>query len=266
MSVPLRDIVFDIRELLGEQLPNYWNPNTLIADINEALNDICSECQNLETIIQFPWPVVPGTTTLAQEALLPVQLDQLIWVGYFSGQFFQLNPLADDSVLVANRVQGIPIGFYTRTDTQQILTQGGGNNTGDMQVTQANPFPQMGTDYHTALGFWPIPQQQLNTTVMATRFHPYVSKPADRCGIPLRFKQAVTNFVMWKAKRKQQAYDEANDYRMIYEKILEKMNNYYITNKQMKGGPEYGSTVWPTLARGSSSIIFIDQSPQAINP
>lgn len=266
MSVALRDIVFDIRELLGEQIPNFWNPVTIIADINEALNDVCSYCQNLETIIQFPWPTVPGSTILAQEAMLPVGLDNIIWCGYFSGQFFQLNPLADDSVLVANRVQGIPVGFYTRTDTQQILTQGGGNNTGDMQITSANPFPGMSSDYFTALGFWPIPNQQLNTTIMATRFHPAVKDPLDRCGIPLRFKQSVVSFVMEKALRKQRAHDEANIYQAKYEKVREQMNNYYITNKQLKGGPEYGGTLWPTLARGSSSVIFIDQSPQAINP
>lgn len=266
MSIALRDIVFDVRELLGEQVPNYWNPNTIIADINEALQDVCSYCQNLETIIQFPWPVVPGTTVIAQEALLPVNLDQIIWCGYYSGQFFQLNQLQDDSVLVANRVSGIPIGFYTRTDTQQILTQGGGNNTGDMLVTQVNPFPTMNADYYTALGFWPIPQQRLNTTIMATRFHPPVSKPLDRCGVPLRFKGAITSFVMEKALRKQRAHDEANIYQTKYEKKREEMNYYYITNKVLKGGPEYGGTLWPTLARGSSSVIFIDQSPQAINP
>jgi hypothetical protein len=262
VSIALRDVVFDIRELLGEQVPNYWNPNTIIADINEALQDICSYCQNLETIIQFPWPFEPGTTTLSQEAKLPVHVDNIIWCGYYSGQFFQLSPLADDSVLVANRVQGIPIGFYTRTDTKQILTQGGGNNTGDMFVVQTQPNPSNSQDYFTALGFWPIPQQQLNTTLMCTRFHEYVSKPLDRCGVPIRFKQAITNFVMWKAKRKQQAYDEAADYRNTYKEIREEMNFYYINNKQLKGGPEYGGQLWPTLARGSSSVIFIDQNPQ----
>ena len=266
MSVPLRDIVVEIRDLLGEPIPNYWSTNQIIEYVNDGLQDICSYTQNLETIIQFPWPFEPGTTVLSQEAKLPIEVDQVIWCGYYSGQFFQLNPLQDDSVLVANRVSSIPVGFYTRTDTTQLLTQGGGGNSGDMFVVQTQPNPSLGEEYFTALGLWPIPQQQLNFTLMCTRMHKKVTTPLDRCGIPRRFKDSLVGYVMWKLKRKQQAYDESKDYYETYKEKREEMNNYYITNKQLKGGPEYGGTLWPTLSRGSSSVIFIDQSPQAINP
>lgn len=263
MGVPLREIVSEIRDLLGESIPNYWNTNQIIEYVNDGLQDICSEAQNLETIIQFPWPFEPGTTIISQEAKLPVNVDQIVWCGYYSGQFFQLNPLQDDSVLVANRVQGIPVGFYTRTDTLQLLTQGGGDNTGDMFVVKipTNLAPE---ETFTALGTWPIPQQSLNFTLMCTRFHQKVKNPTDICSIPRRFKDALVGYVMWKNKRKQQAYDEANDYYQTYLSVREKMNFYYITNKQLKGGPDYGGTMWPTLTRGSSSVIFIDQSPRSL--
>ena len=93
MSVPLRDIVYRVRDLLGEQIPNFWNQSVILQLINEALQDMCSDAQNLETLIQFPWPNVPGSTAQpAEEAALPVNVDQIAWVGYFAGQFFQLQP------------------------------------------------------------------------------------------------------------------------------------------------------------------------------
>lgn len=265
MSVPLRYIVSEVRDLLGEAKPNFWNTKQIIEYVNDGLQDICSYVQNLETIIQFPWPTERGSTLISQEANLPLNVDQIIWCGYFSGQFFQLNPLNDDSVLVANRVSGIPIGFYTRTDTLQLLTQGGGDNTGNMFVVQTEPNDLAGQEAFTALGLWPIPQQNLPFTLMCTRFHPIVKNPTDPCCIPRRFKDALIGYVMWKCKRKQQAYDEANDYYGTYEKKREEMNYYFISNKQLKGGPNYGGTMWPTLTRGSSSVIFVDQNPGILN-
>jgi hypothetical protein len=271
VSVPLRDIVFRVQDLLGEPIPNFWNQNTIIDLINEALQDMCSEAQNLETLIQFPSPTVPGKPTqMAQEAKLPVYVDQLLWVGFYAGQFFQLQPLEQSSVLVANKVQGIPIGFYTRTDTQQILTQGGGptpagQTTGDMFISDFKPNPSLGQDYFTALGSWPIPQSVTDFTLSCTRFHERVEHPTDRCGIPRRFIKGPIYYATGECKRKQQAIEEAKDYEAMYDKIKREMNDYYVFCKQLIAPPEWGGTMWPSLTRGSSSVIFIDQSPQAIN-
>ena len=123
-----------------------------------------------------PQQTVAGNPSqFAQENMLPVTLDQVLWVGFYAGQFFQLQPLEQSSVLVANKVQGIPIGFYTRTDTQQILTQGGGptasgQTTGDMFITDFKPNPALGKDYFTALGLWPIPQSITDITISAPDF------------------------------------------------------------------------------------------------
>lgn len=267
MSVPLRDIVNRSRDLLGEQIPNFWSQAIVIDTINEALQDMCSNAQNLETLIKFPSPTVPGQPTqMAQEAMLPVNVDQLLWVGFYAGQFFQLQPIEQSSVLVANKVQGIPIGFYTRTDTQQTLTQGGGAaSTGDMAIYDFKPNPSIGQDYFTALGLWPIPQNVTDITVSCTRFHERVQNPLDRCGIPRRFIQGPISYVLWQAKLKQENMDVAAYHEQRYEKVKREMNDYYVMAKQLVAFPDWGGSMWPSLTRGSSSVIFIDQSPGLVN-
>lgn len=266
MSVPLSAIYNRSRDLLGESIPNFWSEEIVIDLINEALQDMCSDSQNLETLIQFPSPTVPGQPDqMAQEAMLPVDLDQILWVGFFSGQFFQLQPLEQSSVLVANKVQGIPIGFYTRTDTQQTLTQGAGTSTGDMFISDFKPNPSIGQDYFTALGLWPIPQDVTDITISATRFHERVEKPLDRCGIPRRFIRGPVHYVLWQCKLKQENMDVAAYHEKKYEEQKRAMNDYYVFCKQMVAPPEWGGTMWPSLTRGSSSVIFVDQSPSSIN-
>ena len=271
MSVPFRDIMFRTRSLLGEQIPNYWSNAELSEFINEGLQDMCSDSQNLETLIQFtPQTVAGNPGQFAQENMLPVNLDQVLWVGFYAGQFFQLKPLEQSSVLVANKVQGIPIGFYTRTDTQQQLTQGGGATgagmtTGDMFISDFKPNPAIGKDYFTALGLWPIPQSITDITISATRFHEWVEKPTDRCGIPRRFITGPAFYAMWNCKLKQENMDVAQYYQAQYDKIKRQMNDYYVFCKQMVAPPEWGGSAWPTLTRGSSSVIFVDQNPGLMN-
>jgi len=282
VSVPtLADIRTEVRMLLAEPQPVYWNDSDLNYSINKACQDMCSTAQSLETLIQFPWP------TPYQEAVLPVDMDQIIWMGYYSGQFFQLEAFnSEDMIKVANMVQGIPIGFYTRTQTQVQGNQGAGQTTGDIAVknfdtpnTNITPNPQaLGqfisnvptssnpqiVTYSTMLGLWPIPQQNYDVTIACTRNHPQLVNDADVLAIPPRFTDGPVHYTVWKAKLKQQAYDEATYYKGLYDADVKRMNDYYIAHKQLKTMPDYGGTAWPTLARGSSSVIFLDQSPGVI--
>ena len=288
ISPALGDILTEVRMLLGEPAPNYWNDSDLIYSINKGCQDMCSHAQSLETLIQFPWPTTSGVgSLLGQEAVLPVDIDQIIWVGYYSGQFFQLEAFnSEDMIRVANKVSGIPIGFYTRTQAQMVSTQGGGANTGDISinnldtqntVVNVNPSalgqfistpptpsaPQI-TTYSTVMGLWPIPQQQLDTTIACTRNHPQLVSNNDLLAVPPRFTDGPVHYTLWKAKLKQQAYEEADKYRQMYLGNRTEMTDYYISHKQLKSFPDWGGTAWPTLARGSSSVIFVDQSPSVI--
>ena len=288
-SPTLADIRAEVRMLLGEPQPVYWNESVLNYSINKGSQDMCSEAQSLETLIQFNWPyqAAGGVGLLSQEAVLPVDLDQIIWVGYYSGQFFQLEAFnSEDMIKVANKVSGIPIGFYTRTQAQVTSTQGGGATSGDVAVTNLNPTnlntapnpsalgqfidgvptatnPQT-TTYSTMMGLWPIPLQSLDVTIACTRNHPQLVNDTDLVAVPPRYTDGLVGYTMWKAKLKQQAYDEAQIYKGFYDKHKMDMVQYYISHKQLKTFPTYGGTAWPTLCRGSSSVIFVDQSPGII--
>lgn len=287
-SPTLADIRTEVRMLLAEPQPVYWNDSDLNYSINKGAQDMCSEAQSLETLIQFPWPFQPNSVgILSQEAMLPVDVDQIIWAGYYSGQFFQLNAFnSEDMIKVANKVSGIPIGFYTRTQAQVTNTQGGANVTGDLTLTNLdpnntniNPDPSLAgqfiqknpsstnpqtTTYSTVMGLWPIPQQNLPVTIACTRNHPQLINDTDLIAVPPRFTDGVVHYTMWKAKMKQQAFDEAKEHYAIYKVQRQEMADYYVSHKQLKDFPDYGGSIWPTLARGSSSVIFIDQSPGVI--
>lgn len=266
MSLTLRDIVYQVRVKLGELIPNFWSDADIIYDVNCGLKDMCSAAQNLETAVQFTWPNQPGTTTPMQESPLQPNVDQIIGVGIYSGQFFQLNALDASDVQIANKVQGIPIGFYTRTDTKILTPQGNVNtNTGDIQLVPLVPANPQGQDYTTVLGMWPVPLTNYDTTVWYTQTHPFVTKPLDSVAVPDRFQQFIVAYAVARSKEKESALDEAKYYDLKYEQGKQAMVDYYISHKQLRTFPQYGGTTWPSLARGSSSIIFIDQSPTAIN-
>lgn len=266
MALTLRDVVYQVRVKLGELIPNFWNDEDIIYDVNYGLKDMCSAAQNLETAVQFLWPYQPGTTTPMQEAPLRSNVDQIIGVGIYSGQFFQLNALDASDVQIANKVQGIPTGFYTRTDTTILTPQGNVNtNTGDIQLIDLKPNMPQGQDFVTVLGMWPVPLSNVDTTVWYTQTHPFVSKPLDGIAIPDRFHRAIVAYAVARSKEKESALDEAAYYDKMYEQGKQAMVDYYISHKQLRTFPQYGGTQWPSLARGSSSIIFIDQSPTAFN-
>jgi hypothetical protein len=258
----LIDGVYGVRTKLGEQNPNYWSTEDIIYDLNWGLKEMCSAAQNLETAIQFPWPNVAGTTNPIQEAPLRPWVDQILSVAIYAGQLFQLQYMEATDVQVATRVGNIPLGFYTRTDTREEVPQGAGATTGDLSVI---PIPGQATDFQTVLGLWPVPSSNYDTTVTCTKFHPWVTNPTTPLGIPDQFMQGLIAYGVARAKEKESAFDESAYYDKIYQMYKQKMIDYYINHKQLRTFPQYGGTSWPSLARGSSSIIFVDQNPALFN-
>lgn len=269
MGLTLRDGVYRTRVALGEQIPNFWNDSDIIYDLNEAAQDMCSEAQYLEVPVQFLWPNVPGTapgvSNPVQEAALQPWVDQILRVAIYSGQLFELQAVDASDVQVASKVGNIPLLFYTRTGSQYLSPQGAGNNTGDISVFPVQPQLTTQAEPTTVLGLWPVPSANYDTTIWCTRFHPWMDSPQDICSVPRRYAKAWYSYAIARAKEKESALDEAAYYQAIYEKGKVDFVQYCISHKQLKTPPSYGGTAWPSLARGSSSIIFIDQNPGLIN-
>jgi hypothetical protein len=270
MGLTLADGVHQTRVKLGELIPNFWNDEDIVYDLNYAAQDMCSEAQYLEQPVQFLWPNVPGTpagtVNPIQEAALQPWVDQVLRVSIYSGQAFELQAVDAADVQVATKVGNIPLLFYTRTGSTLLSPQGAGNNSGDFSIFPVEPQLANTPEFSTILGLWPVPSSNYDTTIWVTRFHPQMTNPLDICAVPARYSQNWIAYAVARAKEKESAIDEAAYYQGIYEKGKKDFNLYCTMHKQLKTPPSYGGTAWPSLARGSSSIIFIDQNPGALNP
>jgi hypothetical protein len=268
MGLTLRDGIYQTRTRIGELIANFWVDEDIIYDLNYAAQDMCSEAQYLETAVQFLWPNVPGTNVPIQEAPLQPWVDQILSVAIYSGQLFQLQCVDAADVQIASRVGNIPLLFYTKTGSTIMSPQGtsGQPGSGDISLLPVMPALPNTPEFTTVLGLWPIPSSNYDTTIWCTRFHPFMDNPLSICAIPARYSQGWIAYAVARCKEKESAFDEATYYQGIYDKHKAEFVQYCISHKQLKTPPTYGGTVWPSLARGSSSIIFIDQQPTAINP
>ena len=260
MALTLRDGVYNARTLLGEQIPNYWYTNDLIYHLNWAAQDMCSEAQCLETVFQTNYPANQ------QEVALPTWIDKITGVAVYSGQLFQLQALDDyTDVQIANRVGNIPQSFYTKIGTPIMSPQGTPKNPTGNIVPVPILAPPNADDYTTVLGLWPFPGATMPVTIWCTRYHPWVITPEAPIQIPARFAMDWIAYAVARGKEKESMLDEANYWQQKYDAGRQRFVDYWIQRKQSKTAPSYGGVAWPTLARGSSSVIFLDQSPTLIN-
>jgi hypothetical protein len=251
-----------VRRRLGELIPNFWQDYDIIDDVNQAVRDMYSASQTLETVVQIAWP--NGTSGVPiQEQPLPVYMDTVAGVSCYSGQLFTLERVEPKDVQVATKVSGIPTSFYTKNATKIMSPQGAGSNTGDISLIPLNN-PQ-GQDFVTVLGIWPVVLSNSNVTIWGTRYHPYLTDPQDTFALDASFAMGPAAYALSFAREKQGLMSEAARQMQVYQQVKQDFLNREIVRSLANGYPGYGQTAWPTLARGSSSVIFLDQNPQAIN-
>lgn len=259
MGLTLQNGVYMARQMLGEQIPEYWYTNDLIYHLNWAAQDMCGEAQSLETIFQTYYPAQ------TQEVAMPQWVDRILGVAVFSGQLFQLEALDDYADgQFANRFTGIPYNYYSKVGTPYLSPQGiPGGATGDIF-----PVPILqgvtATDDTTVLGLVPQPASTLHTSIWCTRFHPFCTKPQDVIHVPARYADGWYSYAIARGKEKESMLDEAIYYQAKYDKAKEDLVNQAVRRRLTKSGPTYGGATWPMFTRGSSSIIFIDQNPGII--
>lgn len=260
MSLTLQQVFNNTRQKLGELNPLYWSDAEIILTINQVIQEMCSEAQSLETVEQIPWPA------LTQEQPLKVWFENVSDVSIYMGQLFQLQPLEDFSdVQVANRTSGIPVAYYTKVGTNVMSPQGTpGNQTPDIVLQPQHRAPNP-DEMLTILGLWPMPSQTASVTVWGTRFHKWVQEPQDPVYIPMRFLDVIVAGAVADGKEKESMLDEAQYYEGKYQAGLQKFKEYAIQRRVLKSLPSYGANGGPLLARGSSSVIYVDQNPGLYN-
>jgi hypothetical protein len=253
----LRDYVYMVRNKLGELTPNLWSDQELIYDINVGAKIMCSAAQNLTATENVLYP------QNVQEQPLSVDVDMITYIAYFSGQLFPLAPIAEQQVKFGGFMSGIPYYFYVKTDTLIMSPQVSG---GDMQIQNVPQAVQGNTpDARTVVGLWPIPSETTEVHFEYIATHPFVTNPLDPIKVPDRFNHGVVAYAVARAKEKESAFDEADRYDAQHEKIRDAFVSYMVAQKQVAGTAMYGDNIPPIWARGSSTVILVNQSPTFIN-
>lgn len=256
----LRDGVYKVRTMLGELVENYWYTNDIIQDLNFAAIDMCSEAQNLETYFTSTYPAN------TQEVACPAWMDKIMAVAVYSGQLFQLECAEDPTdVQVASRCGGTPSVFYTKIGAPSMSPQGTPSNTTSSIVEVPLLKPPEVNDMSTILGLWQIPSDDIPVHIWCTRHHPFQTKPMDPIYIPSRFVQAWIAYAIARGKEKESMLDEAQYWQGIFDTGKKAMTDFFIMRNQLKTPPTYGNGGGALFGRGSSSVIFVDQSPGLYN-
>jgi hypothetical protein len=253
----LGDILYQVRNDLGEITPNFWSNSELIYHINTGAKAMCRKAQNLNS------GEVVSYAEGQQEAALSVDVDMITYIAYFSGQLFPLAPISENQVKFGGYMTGIPYYFYVKTDTLLMFPQVSG---GDMQI---QPVPQAvqgnNPDPRTVIGLWPIPAMSTQVNFEYIPLHPFVTKPLDPIRIPDEFVDGVVYYAMSRALRKEKAFDEADRYLQLFQNQSDDFMGYSVMQKQVAGTIMYGDNTPPIWARGSSSVIMVNQNPTFID-
>jgi hypothetical protein len=101
---------------------------------------------------------------------------------------------------------------------------------------------------------------------MCTIYHPWVVAPLAPLGVPPNRLPGIIKYVCAKAWEKLGADDKAASCMADYNDMKQAFANYMIVQKQIRTPASYGGDGdRPSLQRGSSSVIFVDQSPGLFN-
>lgn len=252
MPLTLRDGVYHVRTAIGELQQARWSDAQIIYDLNTAAQEMCSVANLVTGFSNVQYSIE------AQEAALPVEVDQIKAVKYYSGQLFDLVPSDFQTLQTGSFTGSIPLYYYIKTATQVLTPQ---VDSGDIEETDLNPANPQGLDFKTVIGIWPIPQTAGQIHCWYAAYHPVMSKPLDPCAVPRRFIQPWAAYAISRCWRIAQNVDMANDYTALYEKGKEDMRIWAMTHNQVSRPAKYGMQDAPWRQSASSSVILVDQTP-----
>lgn len=252
MALTLRDAHYYVRSIIGELEQFRWSD----AFINFSLNNHAQEFYSAGGLSTqfYNVPVIAGT----QEGVLPIELDQVKDVSYFSGQLFKLE-YKDWSELQTGAFTGsIPIWYYVKTDSMQTT---GMDSSSD--ITTTNLFPQVpgGANIQQVIGVWPIIATAGEIHVWYSQYHPFMKQPKDISPIPRMFLDGWAAGAIADCLRTEKAYAEADGWDQLFMRRKEDYRIYASTHKQTSGFKTYGVQADPWRTSASSSIILVDQTP-----
>jgi hypothetical protein len=261
MSLTLRDAHYLVRTQIGELEQFRWTDSF----INFSLNYRAAEFYLPSGLSTF-FVNVPLTSTASggQEGVLPVQLDSIKDVKYFSGQLFPLEYIDWQEVQQGSATGSIPLYYYVKTDANQMTPMAA---TSDIVPTDL--FPQQGgADYQQIIGVWPIiptggtgvvGSQQVH--VWYSAYHPILVEPQSRSPIPRAFLQGWASGTIADCLSAEKMFGEAQPYQAFFDRRKEEYRIYATKHKNSNKTLKYGANTPPWRRSASSSIIIVDPTP-----
>lgn len=162
---------------------------------------MCSMAQSLTNVWQIP--CTPGQ----QEYILPEDFSDIINVLFHQGT--QLRQMAVEQGLAqgGSYVSGTPYRFYIRGYTQVMAPQVGGSEIEIQDITLS-----AGRKPRKVIGLYPVPSSTNNLTVNYVQRHYYMSNMEDEPAIDDEYQRGWIDYATAMAKRKEEAYEEAQQY------------------------------------------------------
>lgn len=257
----LRDGVSQVRVALTELRARYWSDTEIIWYLNQSAKKMCSKAQCLHSFFTFNTHIIPTDTQPAagynQEYALPIDVDQIEGIAYFSGTVFPILPAPREAVQLGGRVGGIPWYYYMKKNSRTLTPQVAGGQIISMPIDGENA-----AQARTIIGLYPVPTSNIPIYIWYTEFHPTLKNPMDIVQIPDMFMEPWMAYAMQKCKEKEGAMADALYWKKMHEEGIEEFTEYMINSEQSVTPPSYTNRpIPPFFLRGSSSVLVVAQTP-----
>ncbi len=254
MPLTLHDAMYYTRTILGEAEAVRWSDAFLIDSLNARASEFQQAAGTITSFVNLP--LAQGI--YGQETPLPVEIDSVKSVKYFSGQLYPLERRSYEELQTGSFTGSIPIFYYIKEDATQLTPQ---TDSGDIVATDLLPGGPVGAGFRQVLGVWPIPSAPSYVEVFYSYFHPWLSEPLSQSPIPRMFLPGWTAGTVADALKQEKAYAEAQGWEQMFSAQMEKYRQYSSKHKSTRPA-RYGKTDSPWRESASSSIILISPTGQ----
>lgn len=239
----------EVRRQLGEPVADLWSD----AELNDWLNEGAMLMANESEALQAFWQKT--ATSGVGEYLLPYPVAKVLAVKYFNGTLNTLTP-TDPSLahLDGDQPTGTPTLYYVRQYVSQTAYQG---TDGDIDLANVSDNPNVG---RSVIGFWAVPGSSTDTfTVYYIPRHFSMVSDGDVSPIPMEYHRGIIAYATALAKKKEEAYAEANEiFYPEFKEFKDRLKREMIARGQVQSFQK--AKIVDEINRGGASWIQLPDS------
>lgn len=262
------DGLLQTRLALTELRAHFWSGTEILMHLNVSAKRMCSKAQNLQSFFQFTTEIIPNANAGSasdgawqQEYALPIDIDNITRLAFFSGTLFPIQIVDAASVQLGGRVGGIPWYGYIKPMSRTLTPQ-----VNDGSIARIPLTGPLSDEYHVILGLYPVPQSGIPVYIWYVAFHPTIKNPQDRIAIPDMFMRGWYAYAVARCKEKEGALEDAKYWDAVHEKETESFIEWSIDQGLANSVPQFSNSAGgPGFLRGSTSVLVVAQNPGVIN-